>query len=605
MRKKLSDFWADLHFATQIHIAFLSIFIIPFLIICIVVSFYFKATLQAKVVNYMESNLKQAARNISENLQLYETSAFQTIFSQDFTEQLTKLNQGDFSAYVYARQDILDSFRTLASYYSPIHSMALKTQGRIIWYSRLENDNNLYSVYNHYLLDEHPEQLIISGPDKWIQTSYFSELTQKKYQIATYRQNCIDYETNSKTGKFLVNIDLTSFQNIFEEASVSDDLKDNYLFMMDKNGLIIYSTDEELIGTAFDSSFELKEGSIFQSGTALSGTRGNLKLILSGCQIPNTDWYLVDVLDRSYANREVNMAVPLLLILAAILLFTASGAVSWISKSISKSIREIVKTMQKVEGGKLTVKVRSESKNEISAIGNQFNNMMDTIQNQIATIQTITERKKEAEISSLESQIDPHFLYNTLDSINWMAIDNDEPEISSMLCNLSLLMRYRIRKSNAMVTMEEDLTYLEKYLILQKNRYSDNFNYIIDIEPALKKCMVYKLLFQPFIENSLIHGFGETDHGGILKVLISSKDEEHLQLFIGDNGKGMDQGQLDEILRSPADTSGHIGIANVVKRLGLYYGSECSINGITSPGCGTEITVVIPKIYMQEMEEIS
>ncbi|MFT4004475.1 MAG: sensor histidine kinase [Lacrimispora sp.] len=622
MRKKLSDLWADMHFATQIHIAFLSIFIIPFLIVCIAVSFYFKSTLQTKIVNYMESNLRQAARNISENLQLYETSAFQTIFSQDFTDQVTRLNEGDFSSYVYARQDILDYFRTLASYYSPIHSMALKTGGRILWYGRLENDNNLYSAYNYYLLDENPEQSIISGPEKWIHTTYFSELTQKRYQMATYRQNCIDYSTNSKMGKFLLNIDLSSFRSILEEASVADDLKDNYLFIMDRKGEIIYSTDEALVGAAFDSVFQaeasfqadtsfqtdtsFQAGTSFQADTSFPVTRGNSRLILSGCQIPNTDWYLVDVLDRSYANREVNIAVPLLLILALLLLLTASFAVSWISKSISKSIREIVKTMQKVEDGKLTVKVSSESKNEISVIGNQFNNMMDTIQNQIATIQIITERKKEAEISSLESQIDPHFLYNTLDSINWIAIDNDEPEISSMLCNLSLLMRYRIKKSNALVTMEEDLLYLEKYLILQKMRYSDNFNYIINIEPGLKKCMVHKLLFQPFIENSLIHGFGERDHGGILKVLISDRDEGHFQLFIGDNGKGMDQRQLDGLMNRTEDaSSGHIGIGNVLKRLELYYGSEYSINISSSPGSGTEITVVIPKIYMRETEESS
>ncbi len=595
--KKLSVFWRNLHFATQIKLAFFSIFIIPFLVICTVVSFYLKSTLETKTVNYMTSNLRQAARGISDNLQLYENSAFQTIFSPDFTEQITRLNEGEFSEYVYARQNILSSFRTLSSYYTPIHSMAIKNQGNTIWYGRMENDNALYNSHNVFLMDDSPDQTIFSGTGKWTATSYYSELTRKEYQLATYRQKYIDYNTNSNEGIYLMNIDLGSFQTIMAEAAIAENPVDNYLLIADKNGSILYAAEENLIGSSFSAVFHPAEDIDMKESKPVRGRHSDQKLILAACQIPNTDWYLIDILNQSYANREVDTALPLLLLLAAFLLISASAAVSWISKSMAQSVTEIVNTMQKVEDGSLSVKVTNKSKNEISAIGNQFNHMMDTIQNQISTIKTITERKKEAEISALENQIDPHFLYNTLDSINWMAIDNEQPQISSMICHLSALMRYRIKKSNSLVTLEEDVTYLERYLILQKNRYSDNFNYIIDIEPALKKCLVHKLIFQPFIENSLIHGFGQTDHGGILKILITNKDDDHLIFFIGDNGEGMEQAQLDVLLSTYIDNSGHIGIANVLNRLQLYYGSDFSISGTSQPGLGTEISIVIPKIY--------
>ena len=126
--------------------------------------------------------------------------------------------------------------------------------------------------------------------------------------------------------------------------------------------------------------------------------------------------------------------------------------------------------------------------------------------------------RRDAEIRALEAQINPHFLYNTLDSINWMAIEREQYDISRMVRNLGVILRYSINKSNQMTSMEEVADWLEKYVSLQQMRFNQSFRFELNIEERAKKVMIHKLLLQPFVENSIIHGFKGMEKGGVLRV---------------------------------------------------------------------------------------
>ena len=202
------------------------------------------------------------------------------------------------------------------------------------------------------------------------------------------------------------------------------------------------------------------------------------------------------------------------------------------------------------------------------------------------------------EIRALEAQINPHFLYNTLDSINWMAIDKEEYEISRMVRNLGVILRYSVDKSNKMATVAEMADWLEKYVSLQRMRFNDAFTCEIHVQPGTEKLYIHKLLLQPFVENAILHGFKEIEYGGILRVdVMLSESRNELDIIIEDNGKGIPR-RIAETFNDPEracrDDKSSIGLHNAFSRMRMYYGDSASWNVSSIPEVGTVITLKIP-----------
>jgi two-component system sensor histidine kinase YesM len=208
--------------------------------------------------------------------------------------------------------------------------------------------------------------------------------------------------------------------------------------------------------------------------------------------------------------------------------------------------------------------------------------------------------QKEAEIRAIEAQINPHFLYNTLDCINWMAIEKEEYEISKMLKSLGQILRYSINQSNKIVSFSQEIQWLKQYLYLQESRFDNSFKTEIKFEEEVLEFKIHKLMLQPLIENSIIHGFEGYTSGGVLEVSIEIKEAD-IVIFIKDNGKGMDSEKVKYInsLVSEAkiiNKGEHIGIENVISRLRIYYGDYYKFNIESEIGRGTSICIRIPKI---------
>ncbi len=181
-----------------------------------------------------------------------------------------------------------------------------------------------------------------------------------------------------------------------------------------------------------------------------------------------------------------------------------------------------------MQNGNLDIQVHVDTEDEMGQIADNFNTMTGKVKNLIAEVTEITQKQKNAEIRALEAQINPHFLYNTLDSINWMAIEKEEYEISKMLRNLGIILRYSINKSNQMVTIAEMADWLEKYVSLQKMRFNNAFICEVYVSEEAKNIRIHKLLIQPFVENAILHGFKGIEGGGILRVdIIMSREQKN------------------------------------------------------------------------------
>lgn len=265
-----------------------------------------------------------------------------------------------------------------------------------------------------------------------------------------------------------------------------------------------------------------------------------------------------------------------------------------ISYTLTKPINILTKAMKSVQEQNFALQIPNKRKDEIGKLTDSFNFMIGKIKTLIQEVYEKKLEQKNAELEALQAQINPHFLYNTLDSINWMLIDKDEYEISKIVVSLGDLMKYAINKKSVFVSIEEEFEYLQSYLIIQKKRLGERMKYSIEVEDKLKSFQIPKLLVQPILENAIIHGTEYSKENGIIKVRAYEKDD-CVYIFVTDNGQGIRKEKLVQLLDFQYDNNySGIGIQNVDKRLRLHYGEKYKLIIESDYGIGTKVTIRIP-----------
>ena len=286
-----------------------------------------------------------------------------------------------------------------------------------------------------------------------------------------------------------------------------------------------------------------------------------------------------------------------------------------ISKEYVDDINRIVNGITSFEqDSNQTIDVRLNNNDELYVIAERFNSMtarvqalMNALKKKNEEIRIVAENRKHAEIVALEAQINPHFLYNTLESINWRAIDHGEEEISDMLGILGSLLRYSVSNIDMEVYLQAEICWLEKYVFLQRDRFHNSFDCVYHITEEAMEFPIYKMLLQPMIENIILHGFENVKEGGLIEVIAFVRDDGKLQISMKDNGGGMTGDKLQQIREqihgSGALSSKSIGISNVVHRLKIYYQDDASIDINSTLHVGTEVIIVIPRREERYLEE--
>jgi two-component system, sensor histidine kinase YesM len=269
-----------------------------------------------------------------------------------------------------------------------------------------------------------------------------------------------------------------------------------------------------------------------------------------------------------------------------------------ITGRLTRSIGTVVAAMNAAAGGELSARVEPDRTMplEIEEIAANFNSMIEKIQGLIHEVEAASMKQKDAEIAALEAQVNPHFLYNTLDTINWMAIDQNEYEISNAIGALAEILRYGIDNSNEIVEIRREVEWLNHYVSLQQTRLKDTFDFRLDVDPSALDCHLHKLLFQPFIENSILHGFRGIDTKHELSVSIG-REGDRVSVTIADNGRGMDEMIIREIERGTYPNEarkGHIGMCNAIGRIKMYYGADASVDIESALGKGTRVSIYFP-----------
>lgn len=365
-------------------------------------------------------------------------------------------------------------------------------------------------------------------------------------------------------------------------------------FIVDDSATLISFPDEYYLGSTIKDAKDAC--SLVQKSRIMDKEKQNLAC--SSYYDKETGFTFYNVYDYDAMMRpimKVQWWYRLLLLLDLILVVLL---VILVSSSFAGFLRKIIDGIHQVESGNFDVQIVIDRHDEFGQIGEHFNTMTKEVKTLMQEVVDISEKKNQAQIRALESQINPHFLYNTLDAINWMALDKEEDEISRMIGNLGFILRYTMNQSNAMVTVTEVERWLQSYVALYQLRYRHSFSFQISVEPEVAFVRIYKLLLQPVIENAILHGIKEVE-GGMIRVDIGKTDgADKIYIIVEDNGCGMDEEKVERYNdrnRKPGPDE-HIGLANVFERIELYYGEEGSWHITSVKGIGTTVEILLPYV---------
>ena len=363
------------------------------------------------------------------------------------------------------------------------------------------------------------------------------------------------------------------------------------LYIIDGNGALAYTdeNDSEIIDRTLSL---LKSESKGTNITTLSGT-----YYLIGNSISGIDWTVYALIPLSFINQNTARLQFIFILMSffslALIIFLA-----WIqSRYFTKPIFVLLDSMKRVADGDLTVRFSDTRRDEFGKLGDGFNSLVEKTEKLISDVAESESREASAKYSMLQSQINPHFLYNTLDTIRMMAILNDQDKIADALLHLSKLFRYNIKNSNRLVTIREEVEQIKNYLSLQELRMEDRIkiNYMID--PDVLYMRMPKMLLQPIVENIFSHAFMDLEKDGMITVEIRS-DEKNIYFRISDNGNGISETELMQLkkrLKSSNNPPGEsIGLVNVNERLRLYYSDKHTLSIESAEGKGTSVSFTLP-----------
>lgn len=326
--------------------------------------------------------------------------------------------------------------------------------------------------------------------------------------------------------------------------------------------------------------------------------------------ISQTDWKIISIIDQDIYLESIHMFTYIVVIFTVVITLIFFILVFFIFRRYTYTISKIAQGIG-CYAGDSGEEMELDKKDELYVIVSQFNRMtkrisglVDMLKQKNHEIETAVTRQKHAEIKVLEAQINPHFLFNTLDSINWQAIEHEEEEISDMLGALGSLLRYSISNIETVVVLAAEISWLRKYIFLQRSRFNNSFDCEYHIQEEALQFPIYKMLLQPIVENIILHGFEGIEFQGRIYVESYIQKDGRLRIRFRDNGIGIEAEKLrmiqGEIIGGGQLNSKSIGISNIINRLRIYYGDQADVSIDSTVGVGTEMTLIIPNTYCKE-----
>lgn len=396
-----------------------------------------------------------------------------------------------------------------------------------------------------------------------------------------------DPETGEVLGVILLDIRHDIIQSSINGVTIGEK---GFVFVMDQEDNIVYTPVNGIVYRVNPKWVKAMEPMSVQ----IQGGSYQIRSELS----PYTGWRTVGVFSMDEVMSSVNTIVYILFTCVIISLVLVVIVSFKFSRTLTNPIFKLKRLMKQAESGDLTVRFNFEHNDEIGELGQSFNHMIARIDQLIQMVYVEQENKRTAEMKSLQEQIKPHFLYNTLDTISWMARDYDAEDIVRLVDALTNMFRIGLSHGKDIITVKEEITHVSNYLYIQKIRYKDKLNYVIHVDESLYAVEVPKLILQPLVENAIYHGVKAKRGGGTITIT-GVPEGENLVFTVQDNGAGMPQEKVEELNRrmserSVLDEQKSFGLFYIRERIQLCYGTGYGVHVESALGEGTRVTITLP-----------
>ena len=510
-----------------------------------------------------------------------------SLINEDIRRILTKY----FSKYDYVYATYLittkmpfgqnsNMFIPMGNFYdSKLYKAALESGGSIRWMPTF-NFSKAFCMENYDKVDF--DYRYIFAEVSMINSMYIESSLEKG---TTPKVNTVSNEIEKPI--LLVIIKEDFYQQAFEDMNSFDGA---YYYYLTQSGQVVSSKDHNEIGVVKNEEW-VKYLKDKKSGTTYMDVDGK-KFLICFDTIETTGWRSAIIIPHdSLLESLPNYNIFIIYISAIAILFFVLIALFG-SRKMAQPIKKMLIVLDAMSQGNFNSRIKIKSKDEISILFRYFNTISEKIKKLIEENYTVKIREKEAQIRVLTTQINPHFITNTLNTINWIAIENKQEDISDMIISLSNIMDYIIRNKKELVEFREELKSLRNYLYIMSHKYVNYFEVEYEIEDDIMNSYVPKLFLQPIVENSIVHGFEDMKCKG--KIRIIAKTIENKRVFsVEDNGKGMPKEQVNNIMKMKSQS---IGIRNVDERIKLLYGNNYGIKIISIQNKMTKVSIILPNV---------
>ena len=401
------------------------------------------------------------------------------------------------------------------------------------------------------------------------------------------------YSQSRVIGYTLISIDEKIFsKTVLEPVGLADS---SNIMYMNMDGMVLSSWDRNVsLGQTVDPELlENIQEKLPARKASFSIHKDGEEQLVTYIFNKNLNQLFVYTMPYHYINSEVYVMLRRILIVAFLLVVLCIGIVAMVYLGITSPIRSMLDFCKELSRGNLSVRILDEHKDELSDLSKSMNHMADTIRHLMEQQKDQEKKKREMELQMLQYQLNPHFLFNTLNSLRFVAAMHKDQIVSDGIQALSSLLQNTLTNKNEYITIKEELENLENYFSILRIRYAGSFEYSFHVEDdELLTCLVPKLILQPLAENSVMHG--SSDDGSIMEIQITLWEENgHIVIELNDDGKGF---EVTQESLAPHKERRKIGISNVNDRIQLNFGREYGLHIDSHPGEGTTCTLTLPRL---------
>jgi two-component system, sensor histidine kinase YesM len=562
---------------------FLILIFIPTILILLVIYHLYLQFMIDKIQLYTYQMVKEINRDIDSNLMIYRKLTMQIYANQEIIENLEKSHLSleeqwaNENAIRRVLQGLINSDRYVTSAYLITDDGTKYADG--IEFPAIMDQLGRYKQ----------EALSGDGRPVWLPTENIKNYYGKTYSVFEIVRQ-IKSVDGTAVGILILILREDLFTDIYRDIYFGDHVKK---LVLSEDYSVVSSSGGLKTGFKISRGYRFLKNAVRKQEGSFIQQIGTQKYLVVFSTSAVSSWRFVSVIPLTELLREVVRVKNIMLLIIVLFVVFLLLLLYIFSSRITLPLKNLLKGIKKVEQGNFDISINNDHNDEIGELSRSFDTMVQRVNRLVQEVKEQESFKAKAEIAALESQVNPHFMYNTLNSIKWMAVLNKQDNIKNMINALIVLLKNTVKGNQGLITIREEIELLESYIFIQSMRFR-NFKTVFHAPDELLDYKIMKFTLQPIIENSIIHGFGSLDKMGEITVSFANSDSK-LVIVVKDNGAGIKEDEIGQIISKERDFRfNQVGLNNLHHRIVLNYGENYGLRIDSQYGEGTTVEITLP-----------